>query len=49
MFIVSFFNFSKFVFQTIEVVLFFKSTDFHMVLIVGFLSIHLYLGRVNRP
>jgi hypothetical protein len=49
MFIVLFFNFNKSIFQIVEVVLFFKSVDFHMVLVIDFLSIYLYLGRVSRP
>jgi hypothetical protein len=49
MFIASFSNSINSYFKFVEVVLFFKSIDFHMALFVHFLSIYLYLGMVNRP
>jgi hypothetical protein len=49
MFIVSFFNFDKFISLIYQNCIFFKSIGFHVVLIVRFLSVYLYLGRVNRP
>jgi hypothetical protein len=49
MFIVLFYSVNNFLTQIIDTVLFFRSIDFHMVLIVHFLSVYLYLSRVNRP
>jgi hypothetical protein len=49
MFMMSFLTSINSYFKIVEVVLFFKSIDFHMALFVHFLSIYLYLGRVNRP